>query len=80
MVKPMSVHGQKRRFDRRAGHFRSTPINGHRQTTPECLKSATSRHCPPFEWHTSTDQASTRLIGPRNSILPTLTPLWRRMA
>jgi hypothetical protein len=27
-----------------------------------------------------TDQASTRLIGPRKSILPTSTPLWRRMA
>src|SRR5262249_46677331 len=26
------------------------------------------------------DQASTRLIEPRKSILPTSTPLWRRMA
>src|SRR5260370_17436429 len=27
--------------------FRSTPINGHRQTAPACLKGAKSRSLPP---------------------------------
>ena len=34
---------------------------------------------PPFA-RLNGDQASTRLIEPRKSILPTSTPLWRRMA
>jgi hypothetical protein len=34
----------------------------------------------PFEGRTLTDQPTTRLTGPRKSILPTSTPLWRRMA
>jgi hypothetical protein len=61
-------------------HFRFIPQSRHQQSPLRGPVRATSRHCPPFEWHTSTDQASTRLIGPRKSILPTLTPLWRRMA
>ena len=66
--------------DGRNPEVRFTPDSRPNLDIAASLESVPSTHCPPFERHTSTDQTSTRLIGPRKSILPTLTPLWRRMA
>src|SRR5450759_2140696 len=40
---PGVSYGSIASFWRPASHFRSSPINGHQQTCPACLKSARSR-------------------------------------
>jgi hypothetical protein len=42
LVAAMSVWGSKRHFDR-ASHFRSSPMNRHRQYRSACLKRAKTR-------------------------------------
>src|SRR5262249_31288051 len=72
---PRVVQQQRRPFDVELGKSRGFFGLVHVTLLLLCVCKRSSR-CGPLE----TDQASTRLIGPRKSILPTSTPLWRRMA
>jgi hypothetical protein len=73
------------------GHSRPGPAGRHSSHVRYASKATFSHQnaigrdgpmsdiAPPFA-RLNGDQASTRLIEPRKSILPTSTPLWRRMA
>jgi Abortive infection C-terminus len=71
------AHGQERRFGDLLAMSGVHPIASEKHIFRDGRKVPKTTFS---FFERETDQAATRLMGPRKSILPMSTPLWRRMA